>query len=311
MAKSLKKYCFDKYGTKYHYINDSIMNTIVSEGDFGEDNKKIFELYHNICSNINNKKKGVVLDIGANIGSFCLPLAKKYPHITFYAFELQKYIFLILEKNIKINNLKNIKAFNVGISNVNKKIYLNIPDYKKEMYLGSFSLEKNILHHRKVAHYNQIKEEATLKTLDSFSFKKVDFIKSDTEMHELHVFEGAQKTIKKNNPFLIFESWPKNRTFAKKQNLHELKIQRLLKKCNYQYFRGYRETIAIHKNLSEKNNFEIVLFFFKKSALCDEIDFKYRYTGSLELLKKLLNQSAKNISWRIAKALKILGEKIF
>ena len=172
-------------------------------------------------------------------------------------------------------------------------------------------MEKNILHHRKVAHYNQIKEEATLKTLDSFSFKKVDFIKSDTEMHELHVFEGAQKTIKKNNPFLIFESWPKNRTFAKKQNLHELKIQRLLKKCNYQYFRGYRETIAIHKNLSEKNNFEIVLFFFKKSALCDEIDFKYRYTGSLELLKKLLNQSAKNISWRIAKALKILGEKIF
>ena len=311
MAKSLKKYCFDKYGIKYHYINDSIMNTIVSEGDFGEENKKIFELYQNIFSNINNKKKGVVLDIGANIGSFCMPLAKKYPQITFYAFELQKHVFLVLEKNIKINNLKNIRAFNVGISNVNKKVYLNIPDYKKEMCIGSFSLEKNILHHRKVVHYNPKKEEAILKTLDSFSLKKVDFIKSDTEMHELHVLEGAQKTIKKNNPFLIFESWPKNRTFAKKQNLYELKIQKLLKKCNYRYFRGYRETIAVHKNLSEKNKFDIVLFFFKKSSLCDEIDFKYRYTGSLELLKKLLNQTKKNINWRVAKALKIFGEKIF
>ena len=43
------------------------------------------------------------------------------------------------------------------------------------------------------------------KTLDSFNFSNVDYIKIDVEGHELKVLKGATNTIKKYNPLIIME----------------------------------------------------------------------------------------------------------
>jgi sugar/nucleoside kinase (ribokinase family) len=39
---------------------------------------------------LRDKKDGVVLDIGANLGSYCIPLAKKHPHIKIVATTLRE-----------------------------------------------------------------------------------------------------------------------------------------------------------------------------------------------------------------------------
>ena len=91
-----KKIINDIYGVKYIDLDDSICDTIKKQGSFGRDNKELFILFNKF----NNIKNGVVLDIGANIGTFCIPLAKKFPNLIFYAFEVQFFLCKIL--NMKI-----------------------------------------------------------------------------------------------------------------------------------------------------------------------------------------------------------------
>jgi len=43
------------------------------------------------------------------------------------------------------------------------------------------------------------------KTLDSFVFEDVDYIKIDVEGHELKVLQGATNTIKTYNPLIVVE----------------------------------------------------------------------------------------------------------
>jgi FkbM family methyltransferase len=50
-----------------------------------------------------------------------------------------------------------------------------------------------------------IQMEIPLRTLDSFQFEKVGFIKIDVEGHELEVLRGAAKTIQRYHPHLLIE----------------------------------------------------------------------------------------------------------
>jgi hypothetical protein len=44
-----------------------------------------------------------------------------------------------------------------------------------------------------------------LKTLDSFGFEEVDFIKIDVEGYELSVVKGAKETLLREKPFMVIE----------------------------------------------------------------------------------------------------------
>lgn len=60
----------------------------------------------------------VFLDIGANVGLFTVVGASKVgPNGSVYSFEPVKKTFGRLSENIKLNNLDNTKAYNVGLSN--------------------------------------------------------------------------------------------------------------------------------------------------------------------------------------------------
>ena len=58
----------------------------------------------------------VVFDIGSNIGAFTVPFAKKVGAFgKVYAFEPQKFIYKILEENVKNNKLQNVNLFNTSL----------------------------------------------------------------------------------------------------------------------------------------------------------------------------------------------------
>lgn len=50
--------------------------------------------------------------------------------------------------------------------------------------------------------------KAEVKTLDSYDFQDVGFIKIDTEGYELFILKGAEQTIKRCKPVLIVEQKP-------------------------------------------------------------------------------------------------------
>ena len=63
--------------------------------------------YH-MANSLLNIKPGVVINVGANIYTFSIPLAMNYPNFEFIAFERQRTIYNHPVSNVFINQLRNI-----------------------------------------------------------------------------------------------------------------------------------------------------------------------------------------------------------
>jgi FkbM family methyltransferase len=70
---------------------------------------------------------GVFLDIGANIGFWSIYFAHRFPDALVYAIEANPNTFKILEDNIRLNGLSNVRAFNIGVAGCSGEmsLYLN------------------------------------------------------------------------------------------------------------------------------------------------------------------------------------------
>jgi len=157
---------------------------------------------------LRDKKDGVVLDIGANLGSYCIPLAKKHPHIKFCAFEPQRIVNYQLNANAIINGLENVHTHNFGLSDHKDIIELVMPDYTAEGNIGAFSIDKEVRENDYECLTKGDTEKILLLTLDSMSYKDIRLVKVDVEGHELEVIKGGIETLKANSyPPIIFEAW--------------------------------------------------------------------------------------------------------
>ena len=153
----------------------------------------------------------VFIDVGAHIGSYTIPVAKKAQKVI--AFEPNKYTFELLTKNITLNHLTNIEAYNVAVSKkrgVVSFMYENHSAYSRILD-GSQSSNTTVIENAKQPYTNNIHLVNTI-DLDSVLLKedRVDWIKIDVEGHELDVLEGAMQTIRMHKPKIIIEIWPRN-----------------------------------------------------------------------------------------------------
>ncbi|WP_288623545.1 FkbM family methyltransferase [uncultured Brachyspira sp.] len=80
---------------------------------------------------IDFKYGDVVIDIGGNIGTVSIYLAKKYPFLKIYAFEPVKQNYENFLKNIELNNINEdiIKVFNLAITKDRRDVILTSPFY--------------------------------------------------------------------------------------------------------------------------------------------------------------------------------------
>lgn len=56
-----------------------------------------------------------VLDVGAHVGGFCIPLAKMHPGTYIFAFEPDPDNFALLVRNLDANKITNVLAMNAGL----------------------------------------------------------------------------------------------------------------------------------------------------------------------------------------------------
>ena len=155
-----------------------------------------------------NEPSGTVLDIGANLGTFCVPLARKIPKLKFHAFEPQRIVNYQLCANIIINSLDNVHTYELALSNKDDQLNLVMPDYAKETNIGAFSIDTEVRSNEYECATVSVTNKIDLVPLDFFAFSDVKLIKIDVEGHELEVLQGGLETIKANNyPPIIFEAW--------------------------------------------------------------------------------------------------------
>ena len=155
------------------------------------------------------------------------------------------------EEILKLNKIKRAKLLNALISDQkNKK--RNI--YRVSDYYGYYSIIKNVNYADK-----KIKEKLKINsyTLDQlvfekYKFKKLDFIKIDTEGAEYEILKKSKKTLQKFKPAIYCE-------ITRKTN----KIINLLKTYGYEFFTISNE----EKHKLKKNFYANVLALHKNSSL--------------------------------------------
>lgn len=191
----------------YYYFNsyDYIVNKII-ETDFYE--KELICISEFLLEKYDD---GLVLDIGSNLGSFAIPLAKKFSKFEFNLFEPQNNVFLQCCTNIFMNKLTNCRCHNIGLGQINEITSQPIL-YSNTSNLGGFTLSENIRRIRNDSDDFYEKEiDFQIKKLDDFLFKNIKLIKIDVEGMEKDVILGSLQTIINNNyPFLLFECWNHN-----------------------------------------------------------------------------------------------------
>jgi FkbM family methyltransferase len=138
------------------------------------------------------------LDVGANIGTHTVALAKRCNQGLVFAFEPQVYIFQILNANIFMNDCFNVVPYQAGVSNTLTEIRgpLHIPSPNQ----GNFN-------------YGEFKNTGDgplgiqcIRLDDTNYFgRTIDFIKMDVEGHEPSALVSGTKMITKDKPHMYIE----------------------------------------------------------------------------------------------------------
>ena len=192
------------------------------------------------------KSDGLVLDIGANLGTFCVPLAKKIPQLKFHAFEPQRIVSYQLCANVFINSLENVYVYELALSNENASIDLAMPDYANESNIGAFSIDKEVRENEYECKTVNTTDRIDVAPLDFLTLDNIKLIKIDVEGHELEVLKGGIETIKASDyPPIIFEAWTWKPWFEPKR------------KALFEYLEGHGYDIRQlgHNNLAQHPNY--------------------------------------------------------
>lgn len=152
------------------------------------------------------RKEGFcAIDIGANIGAICLPLAARHAKARIIAVEPTDHAFKRLNRNIELNpalqeRVKPVQAFMWDGSHSSSGGMVAYPSWRLDAQGGA----------RHEVHLGQLHEVScpTL-TIDELADREklttLDFIKIDTDGHELDILKGGRQTLSGLRPIVVFE----------------------------------------------------------------------------------------------------------
>lgn len=131
------------------------------------------------------------VDVGADVGSTSEPFLKKFNHII--AFEPNP------EQFVELSQITSIESYALALGDIEGMVELKVPEHTMNPGHGSTAPRRN-------RDWQGLNYTVPMRTLDSFNFDNVDFIKIDVEQGELEVILGALDTIKRCRPVVMFEN---------------------------------------------------------------------------------------------------------
>lgn len=154
----------------------------------------------------------LVLDIGANLGAYSIPIAKDIQNRngTVIGFEAQRIVYYQLCGNVFVNRLDNYFAYNNVVTDSDGVFKVPEVDYKNNNNIGAFSLEKKYSElNGSGSFFKESFSDVQKVKLDNFEVSKSpSIIKIDVEGHELAILRGANKFLEEYSyPPILFEAW--------------------------------------------------------------------------------------------------------
>lgn len=150
-----------------------------------------------------------VVDGGSNMGSWCIPLARKHSDLHFHMFEVQRFLYHVSCGNLALNHLLNVKANLMGLSSEDKMIELSVPDYSLQGNYGSFEVQTPFTNSDCVIVHTDLKDQVPVVRLDSLNLSPL-LIKMDLEGMEWAAIQGAHHTIETYQPIVWCERQKSN-----------------------------------------------------------------------------------------------------
>lgn len=141
----------------------------------------------------------VVIEAGANIGAFTVPLARAAgPGGLVYAFEPQPLVFQLLCANVALNGLLNVQAFNAACGEKAGRMGVRRVDPARATNHGGIPLDR--------LESDTAATRIRIEKLDeAVAPPRLDLIKADVEGMELAVLKGAAGLIRRFRPVLYVE----------------------------------------------------------------------------------------------------------
>jgi len=169
-------------------------------GILNHESEKISGEGYFIENHVSKIRKGVVLDVGANVGKYSKFIKRMNQDIDIFAFEPHPATYQRLVKNV---DGMDIKTYNVGVGASDGSLYLY--DYADKDGSSHASLYKDVI--EQIHKGQAIAHKVRIISLDTFMIEnnidRVGLLKIDTEGHELEVLKGFERCIRDNKVDLI------------------------------------------------------------------------------------------------------------
>lgn len=188
-------------------------------------------------------KPRLAIDAGAHIGTMSWIMADDFFRVEAFEPLVHRYI-----KRNCIEKYINVHPIALGDKSMSKAIYYNCSTS------GGSSFET---YSRNWVSDPQRSRKVVVqqKSIDSFNFRQVDFIKIDVESYELPVLVGAEKTIKTCSPLILIEIIPNYQPPEQTKQTFDILDKygyKLIAKQGIDYLYAPKQNLFVRKRKSTK-----------------------------------------------------------
>jgi FkbM family methyltransferase len=146
----------------------------------------------------------VIVDGGANIGFFTVPVAHRTQgrDTRIISFEPQRQLFQALGGSLAINGYRHVYLHNCGLGAEPGTAQLPAIDYSVAQDFGTVALSDETTVEEDGWMNDRVVD---ITSIDAMALPRLDFFKLDVEGYEIPALTGALETIKKHRPWIWVE----------------------------------------------------------------------------------------------------------